>query len=156
MFAVFFWFEMARLTIGFVEGYRDVQRMEIPLLGDLELAVLEHFWAHGTTDARDVHRVIGEPRDITLSTIQSTLERLHRKRLLIRERVGHAYRYAPALSRAEFRAHAMASAAGDLQGADASGVMAAFVDLVARTDTRRLDQLAELVAAARAERKGPR
>ncbi|MFO0646448.1 MAG: BlaI/MecI/CopY family transcriptional regulator [Polyangiales bacterium] len=127
--------------------------MEIPLLGDLEMSVLEHLWAHGTVDAKDVHRVIGEPRDITLSTIQSTLERLHRKRLLIRERVGHAYRYAPALSRAEFRARAMASAGGDLKGADAAGVLAAFVDLVARADTRKLDQLAELVAAARAQRK---
>ncbi len=127
--------------------------MEIPLLGELEMAVLEHLWAHGTTDAKDVLRAIGEPRDITLSTIQSTLERLHRKRLLIRERQGHAYRYATAISRAEFRARAMAAAAGDLDGADAAGVMAAFVDLVARSDTRKLDQLAELVAAARTQRK---
>lgn len=130
--------------------------MEIPLLGDLEMAVLEHLWSHGTADAKDVQRAIGEPRDITLSTIQSTLERLHRKRLLIRERLGHAYRYAPAISRAEFRARAMASVAGDLEGADAAGVMAAFVDLVARTDTHRLDELAEMVERARARRRGAR
>jgi predicted transcriptional regulator len=49
--------------------------MEIPLLGELELAVLERLWAEGTAEAKDVHRVIGEPRGITLSTIQSTLER---------------------------------------------------------------------------------
>ncbi len=127
--------------------------MEIPPLGDLEMATLEHLWAQGTADAKDVHRAIGEPRDITLSTIQSTLERLHRKRLVIRGKVSHAYRYAPALSRAEFRARAMAAAAGDLKGADAEGVMAAFVDLVARADKRKLDQLASLVAAARAQRK---
>ena len=121
--------------------------MEIPLLGELETAVMEYLWTRGVSEARDVHRDLGEKRDITLSTIQSTLERLHRKRLLMRERVSHAYRYAPALTRAEFRAHAMA---------DAAGVMAAFVDLVAKTDGRKLDELATLVEAARARRKGRR
>jgi predicted transcriptional regulator len=130
--------------------------MEIPLLGELETAVMEYLWTRGVSEARDVHRDLGEKRDITLSTIQSTLERLHRKRLLMRERVSHAYRYAPALTRAEFRAHAMADAAGDLKGADAAGVMAAFVDLVAKTDGRKLDELATLVEAARARRKGRR
>lgn len=130
--------------------------MEIPVLGDLETAVLEHLWTHGTAEAKDVHRVIGEPRDITLSTIQSTLERLHRKGLLMRERVSHAYRYAPKLTRAEFRARAMADAAGDLKGAEAAGVMAAFVDLVAKTDGRRLDELAAIVRAAQSRRKGRR
>lgn len=128
--------------------------MEIPLLGELELAVLERLWSEGTAEAKDVHHVIGEPRGITLSTIQSTLERLHRKQLLIRERVSHAYRYAPSMSRAEFRARSMASVAGDLRQAESAGVLAAFVDLVAKTDARSLDRLAEMVAAARARRSG--
>ena len=127
--------------------------MEVPILGELETAVLEFLWDHGTSDAKVVHSALGVAREITLSTIQSTLERLHRKQLLIRERVSHAYRYAAACTRAEFRAHAMASVAGDLHGADSAGVMAAFVDLVARADRRKLDELADLVAVARARKK---
>lgn len=130
--------------------------MELPLLGDLETTVLEHLWAQGAAEARDVHRDICLPRAITLSTIQSTLERLHRKKLILRERVGHAYRYAPALTRAAFRARAMAEAAGDLRGADGSGVLAAFVDLVARSGHRHLDELASLIDAARHTPKPPR
>lgn len=126
------------------------------MLGELELAVLDFVWSRGVSETRDVHGEVGVPRAITLSTIQSTLERLHRKKLLIRERFGHAYRYAPALTRAEFRAHAMASAGGDLRDADGAGVIAAFVDLVARTDKHRLDELAEMVEKARAQRKGAR
>ncbi len=128
--------------------------MEIPILGELELAVLDLLWTRGVAEARDVHQTLGEPRGITLSTIQSTLERLHRKRLLLRDRFSHAYRYAPALSRAEFRARAMAEAAGDLKATDSAGVLAAFVDLVARTDRAKLDELAALVAKARARKKG--
>jgi len=124
--------------------------MEIPVLGELETAVLEWLWEHGTAETRDIQRTLGEARGITLSTIQSTVERLHRKQLLMRERFGHAYRYAPALTRAEFRAKSIAGLAGDLEGADAAGVLAAFVDIVARTDRSKLDELASLVEAARA------
>lgn len=130
--------------------------MDIPALGELESAVLEFLWEHGTSDAKDVHEALGEAREITLSTIQSTLERLHRKRLLMREKVSHAYRYAPVLSRSEFRARAMAEAAGDLRRADENGVLAAFVDLLARSDRRALDELARLVERAQSERPAKR
>ena len=121
--------------------------METPLLGALELAVLEHLWAAGTTDAKALHAAVGARRGITLSTIQSTLERLHRKRLLIRERVGHAFRYAPALGRAEFHARAMVAAAGDLRAPGAGAVLAAFVEQLAKADARSVERLAELTAA---------
>lgn len=131
--------------------------MEIPALGELEMAVLEFLWAHGTSEAKDVHRALGEEREITLSTIQSTLERLHRKRLLMREKVSHAFRYATVLTRSEFRARAMAEAAGNLREADSNGVLAAFVDLVARSDKHALDELARIVERAQEERtRGPK
>lgn len=129
--------------------------MDIPALGELENAVLDFLWDHGTSEAKDVHRALGAQREITLSTIQSTLERLHRKKLLMREKVSHAYRYATVLTRSEFRARAMAEAAGDLREADANGVLAAFVDLVARSDKNALAELAKIVERAQEERKSP-
>jgi predicted transcriptional regulator len=127
--------------------------MDIPALGELENAVLEFLWEHGTSEAKDVHRALGAQREITLSTIQSTLERLHRKKLLMREKVSHAYRYAPLLTRSEFRARAMAEAAGDLREADANGVLAAFVDLVAKSDKNALAELARIVERAQEGRR---
>jgi predicted transcriptional regulator len=124
----------------------------LPLLGELETTVLEYMWDQGEVDVKDVHRDIGARRGITVSTIQSTLERLHRKGLARRERVSHAYRYEPALSREEFRARAVAVAAGDLKGAAARGVLAAFVDLAAKVDHGNLDHLEALVKKARAQR----
>jgi predicted transcriptional regulator len=127
--------------------------MDLPTLGALEHAVLEFLWEHGTSEAKDVHRALGAQREITLSTIQSTLERLHRKKLLMREKVSHAYRYATVLTRNEFRARAMAEAAGDLRKAERSGVLAAFVDLVAKSDKNALAELARIVERARRDRK---
>lgn len=128
----------------------------LPLLGELEAAVMEHLWTEGSADARGVQRALGEPRGITLNTIQSTLERLHRKQLLLREKQGHAYWYAPAVTREGFRARAMADAAGELRGAAAEGVIAAFVEIAARADGANLDRLARVVEAARARRSGGR
>lgn len=125
----------------------------LPFLGELETAVLESAWTQQTTDARTVHATIGTARGITLSTIQSTLERLHRKKLLHRTRVGHAFIYTPVLTREEYRARAVAGLAGALKGAEGAGVLAAFVDLAAEADRKNLDRLAALVDAARA-RKG--
>ena len=122
----------------------------LPRLGALETAVLRHLWARGAAEARAVHASLPEARDITLSTVQSTLERLHRKGLLLREKVGHAFRYAPAVSREQFQARAIADAAGDLRGPAAEGVLAALVDVVARVDRANLDRLARALAAARA------
>ena len=125
-----------------------------PVLGELEVAVLEYLWSHAVVDVKDVHRDIGAARGISVSTIQSTLERLFRKKLARRERVSHAYQYEPAVSREEFRARAVAAVAGQLHGAAASGVLAAFVDLAAKADRQNLDRLDALVRAARSRRRG--
>lgn len=142
-----------RLTVG-LRPIRWPRMKHVPLLGELETAVLHHVWSSGDVDVKEVHGVIGRKRRITLNTVQSTLERLFRKDLLARERVSHAYRYRAKISREEFRALAMASVAGDLAGAEAAGVLAAFVDVVATADRSNLERLAELVARARVERGG--
>ncbi|MBI5516210.1 MAG: BlaI/MecI/CopY family transcriptional regulator [Deltaproteobacteria bacterium] len=123
----------------------------LPLLGVLEAAVLEHLWEVGSAIPRDVHGAVGEPRGITVNTVQSALERLHRKRVLIRERLGPAYRYAPALRREEFRARRIADALGPLDGTDARSVLEALVELVARgpAGRRNIDHLEELCREAR-------
>lgn len=140
-----------RLTIGVVR--QMLSGMIVPRLGDLEVAVLELAWRLGEVDVKDAHRQIGEPRGITSNTVQSTLERLFRKGLLSRERLGHAYVYTPAITRDEFRARAAATAAGELRGAQASGVLAAFVEIAAKVDKKNLDRLESIVAAARARRE---
>ena len=122
----------------------------IARLGDLELAALELAWSARVIDVKEAHRRLGEPRKITSNTVQSALERLFRKGLLTRERVGHAYHYSPTLTRDEFRAHAAAQAVGELRGAQARGVLAAFVEIAAKADRKNLDRLQAILSKARA------
>ena len=122
-------------------------------LGALEIAVLEHLWEHRESDVREAHAAVGAARGISANTVGSTLERLHRKQLVTRRKVSHAYRYAPAMERASFRAWRAAEAAGGVQALADEGLLAAFVDLVALTDSRALDRLAQIVESRRSASK---
>lgn len=123
----------------------------IPRLGELEMATLELAWELQAVDVKEAHRRLGAPRGITSNTVQSALERLYRKGLLHRDRVSHAYVYSPAATRDDFRARAAAQAVGELRGAQASGVLAAFVEIAAKADTKNLDRLEAIISAARAK-----
>jgi len=71
---------------------------EAPILGELELDVMETLWRENSQTAQQV--LDGMPnRRIGLSTIQSTLERLVRKQLLCRTKSSRAFVYSPLIDR---------------------------------------------------------
>ncbi len=110
---------------------------------------MDHLWTDGPADVKAVYQAVGRPRRITLNTVQSTVERLYRKGLLERGKVSHAYVYAPRLTREEFGARIMHELVRDLLGGTIEPVLAAFVDLTARTGGDELARLERLVAARR-------
>lgn len=124
---------------------------QLPRLGELELAVLEHLWAESDADVHETHAAVGKNRGISPNTVGSALERLYRKGLLVREKVSHAYRYRAALDRETFRARRLVEAAGGLRALGKSGLLAAFVDLVADSDEAALIELARLIKIKREE-----
>lgn len=125
----------------------------LPRLGELETAVLEHVWTSGASDVKAVHHALGEPRGITLNTVQSTMERLFRKGLLTREKVSHAYVYSARQTREELGARVVEEVVGRLLQGEAVPVLEAFVDLAERTDAANLDRLERLIAARRKARR---
>lgn len=126
----------------------------LPALGDLELAVLEDLWSAGAVDAKSVHGRVGVSRAISLNTVQSTLERLHRKGLLRREKVSHAYQYEARLGRHELLGRLIESTAGRVGALGSDVLMSAFVDVASRAGDAQLRQLEALIAARRAQLEG--
>ncbi len=124
----------------------------LPRLGELEVAVLEHLWRTGESNVLETCDVIGKPRGISPNTVGSALERLHRKRLVVRAKVSHAYRYRPAVAREELSARRVLEAAGGPASLREAGLLSAFVDLVAEVDDAALDRLEELIARKRNQR----
>jgi predicted transcriptional regulator len=129
------------------------RRSPLPILGELEEAVLEHLWRSGEADVFEAYAAVGARRHIRPNTVGSALERLHRKSLAVREKVSHAYRYRPAISRDAFYARRAVDAAGGVRALASRGLLVAFVDLVADADARTLDQLEAAISRRREEEK---
>lgn len=128
------------------------RRANLPQIGELELAVLEHLWKVREADVLETHRAIGKRRGITPNTVGSALERLSRKRLVVRDKVSHAYRYRPSMDREQFHARKLVDAAGGMKELASEGLLTAFVEMVAETRSDALDQLEALIRAKRKER----
>lgn len=122
-------------------------------LGALEMAVMEQVWAHGPADVKAVHRAIGARRSITANTVQSTMERLYRKGVLAREKVSHAYVYAAARSREDVTAAVVSEVVGKLARGETDAMLAAFVDVAARTGDKTLARLEKLIAERRSAKR---
>lgn len=120
-----------------------------PRLGELEACLLKHLWTVESGTAKSVHATIGQARGISLNTVQSTLDRLHRKQLLRREKVSRAFRYSASVSCGSLLA-AMVSEAAARFSEDNSTAMAALIDAAEQLDHAALDELERLIAARRA------
>ena len=124
-------------------------------LGPLEWRVLEALWARTTiASVRDLQP---EFPDIAYTTLMTTLDRLHRKGILRREKNGRAFLYQPRLTRAQFdSARATAAVRTALEGdGESVGLLLSFlVQAVSDRDLELLDDLEALVRARRAEIEG--
>jgi predicted transcriptional regulator len=102
-----------------------VPKKTAPPLGELEIAVLEHVWRVGDLTAKEAHEALGRSRGISLNTVQSTLDRLHRKQILTRKKEARAYRYAPRVAREALLAELIGDLVGRLGGGEPASSLAA-------------------------------
>ncbi|MCK5188902.1 MAG: BlaI/MecI/CopY family transcriptional regulator, partial [Methylococcales bacterium] len=101
--------------------------------------------SNGEFDAKGVHTVLGKARGISHNTIQSTLERLFKKELLVRKKISHAYVYQTAVARDELMGRMINDVVNTISKDNTDGMLAAFVDIAARTDDAHLDRLEQLI-----------
>jgi predicted transcriptional regulator len=123
--------------------------MNLAPLGELETSVMEATWELRSATAREVHDLPGEDRAYT--TIMTTMDRLHHKGLLTREKDGLAWRYSPTVGKADYERAVTEDVAARLLAEHGEVALSAFVDAAARATS--LDRLAELVAARRQGRR---
>lgn len=79
--------------------------------GELEAVVMDRLWSRaGTTTVREVFEQLRQDREIAYTTVMSTMDNLHRKGWLARERHGKAFTYWPTHTREEYSARLMRDA----------------------------------------------
>ena len=116
--------------------------------GALELRVLDAMWRRGGEVAvRDLQSAFPA---LAYTTLMTTMDRLHRKGVLERRKVGRAFAYRVVSSRDELESGLVTSALQPLlQGANAEPILSFFVEEVSRQDDRLLDELERLVREKR-------
>lgn len=105
--------------------------------GDLEAVVMDRTWAHDApVTVREVFDDLVADRDIAYTTVMSTMDNLHRKGWLERERDGKAYRYRPTMTREERSAKLMRDAFHS--GGDADLVLNHFLQQMNAEESAQL------------------
>lgn len=109
---------------------------------------MELLWRESPRTVNEVEEKLRKRREIAHTTVLTTLDRLHRKGFLLREKQGKAFVYSPRYSHEEFERVMVEEVLGALIGQFHAPAISAFVDLVG-TDAGKLDQLEEMIRAKR-------
>ena len=103
----------------------------VPALGERELEVLKILWRSEQLSAQQVLGEIADT-DITLSTLQSTLERLYRKKLASREKVGRSYFYRASVSQSAIISNLLEDIAEQFSDGNMAPMISGFMAFVGR------------------------
>ena len=131
-------------------GFKSSQEIVEKSLGDLERDVMAIVWAEGDVSVRDACERLGSA--VAYTTVMTTMDRLFKKRLLDRRKVGRAFVYRAAATREQLEgAVATELVQSLLQGHDREPlpVLSSLVDAVSEKDRALLDDLERLIRAKR-------
>jgi predicted transcriptional regulator len=116
--------------------------------GDLEAVIMDRVWSRESpVTVRDLFDEIQQERPIAYTTVMSTMDNLHRKGWLARERDGKAYRYTAVASRDEYSARLMREAMAE--AGDTEAVLSHFVAQMDGTESAALRAVLEKLAGKR-------
>jgi predicted transcriptional regulator len=138
-------------------GFRPAE--EVHGLGTLERQVLDAVWRLGRASVREVLTALDHA--VAYTTAMTVMDRLFKKGVLERERVGRAYVYSAAASSEQLQSSLVMGLLQRLLGQGpkaASPVLSHLVDTVGARDRQLLDELDRLVREKRRalDRREPR
>jgi len=131
-------------------GFKSSQQLFEKRLGALERDVLALVWERGDSSVRDACEHLGSA--VAYTTVMTTMDRLFKKRLLSRRKVGRAFVYHATATREELEGAVAAELVQTLLRADGFGplpILSSLVDAVSDRDRALLDELERLVREKR-------
>jgi predicted transcriptional regulator len=108
---------------------KDTHRQSFPNLGSREVEVLKILWREGELTAHDALGFIANEQ-ITLSTMQSTMERLYRKKLVSRTKSGRSYLYQSAISQSNVINNLLHDLTAQICDGDLAPIISGFMSFV--------------------------
>jgi predicted transcriptional regulator len=128
--------------------------MRLRGFGELEAVIMERIWNRegAATTVREIFDELAAERSIAYTTVMSTMDNLHGKGWLAREKDGKAYRYWPTLTREEHSARLMRDAFES--GGRSELVLSHFAEQISPEESARLQAaLRKIASRSRRARK---
>ncbi len=118
-------------------------RKSLKPLGQLEQMVMDVVWHRGCATVRCVFNEVLEKRGgkIAYTTVMTTMDRLAKKGVLKRKKIGKAYEYSPVNSEDQLKLQTSKSIIEQLIKNYGDLAVAQFVDIVEDIDPSAIDQL---------------
>jgi predicted transcriptional regulator len=139
-------------------GFKSSQQMLENTLGALERETMALVWSHGEISVRDACVQLGST--VAYTTVMTTMDRLFKKGLLARRKVGRAFLYRASATREEMEGAVAAELVQSLLQRDGEPlpILSSLVDAVSDRDRALLDELERLIREKRrqVERQRPR
>jgi predicted transcriptional regulator len=131
--------------------FRGRARAPLMQLGPLEQRLLDVLWTRQNATVREL--VEDSCADLAYTTVMTTLDRLFKKNLLVREAEGRAFRYTPRFTRQELNQEIAGRAFRQLLDASpaSSLPLSYLVEILTERDAQLLDDLRQLVETKRRE-----
>ncbi|MEE4184924.1 MAG: BlaI/MecI/CopY family transcriptional regulator [Gammaproteobacteria bacterium] len=115
---------------------RTLNTARLPELGAREFSVLELLWDSDGLTSQQVLQQLAAAK-LSLSTVQSTLERLHRKGLLERTKTGRAFVYTAAVTRENMISRLLHEIADNLADGDSAPMVSGFLEYLGEDPSDR-------------------
>ncbi|HEY2907432.1 MAG TPA: BlaI/MecI/CopY family transcriptional regulator [Vicinamibacterales bacterium] len=132
-------------------GFKSSNEILENSLGTLERGVMQLVWAHREISVRDAFANFEE--SVAYTTLMTTMDRLYKKGLLTRRKVGRAFMYSAAASRTEIEGAVATELVQSLLKRDGEPlpVLSSLVDAVSDRDRALLTELERLIREKRRE-----
>jgi predicted transcriptional regulator len=133
-------------------GFKSSRELLEKSLGALEREVMSICWQRADVSVREVCALLDGP--VAYTTVMTTMDRLFRKGLLSRKKVGRAFVYSPTATHDEIRGAVATELVNSLlrrDGTEPLPILSSLVDAVSERDRGLLDELERLVKAKRRE-----
>ena len=133
-------------------GFKSSQELLEKSLGSLERNVMALVWRRGDVNVRDACDELGSI--VAYTTVMTTMDRLFKKGLLTRRKVGRAFVYRASASRAEIEGAVATELVHSLlqREGEPLPVLSSLVDAVSDRDRALLDELERLIREKRRRR----
>lgn len=135
-------------------GVESGRNQKLPDLGERELLVLEVLWESGEATAQTVKSQMPDS-GISLSTVQSTLERLYRKHLVERSKQGRAYCYHATMTRPQLISGLLRDMTHHVARGDLVPMISGFLDYISAEAPEQVEDLSKSIDLERAGEDSP-